>query len=515
MTQTRPVRRLALTLAAGLALLTACTSTPTARPRAVPPSTDQPGTVPSSSAAASPAPSPTRAPVALTWKACGGGFSCSTLPVPLTEAQPDGPTVPLAVVRRRATGERIGSLVVNPGGPGASAVEYLRAAWSGIPAPVRARFDLVAFDPRGVGQSRPVRCETTAQLDAYFHLDPTPDDAAELAAYEKGNAALSKGCADRSGALLPHVSTRVAAGDLDRLRASLGDPKLTYLGYSYGTSIGAQYLDRYPTRVRAMVLDGALDPALTWDALLEGQSRGFDDALDAFLADCQKTRCAFRRAVQGDLGAAYDRLAARVEASALPGEGRRTVGPGEFSLGVGAGLYSRDNGWPAIADALAAAVDGRGGPLLALSDSYLERGRTGYSNVSEANIAVNCLDRPWPRTTAPYTALSRRVAVDSPRFGPAIALSGLACATWPVPPAGTPRRVTAPGMPPVVVIGGLRDPATPYAWSVALAEQLSRGVLLTHDDDGHTVYRVGAPDCITDPVDTYLLTGKAPAPSTC
>ncbi len=307
----------------------------------------------------------------------------------------------------------------------------------------------------------------------------------------------------------------MAAGDLERLRASLGDDRLTYLGYSYGTSIGAQYLDRYPTRVRAMVLDGALDPALTWDRLLEGQSRGFDQALEAFLADCERTRCAFRRAVSGPLGAAYDRLAARVEERSLPGDGARTVGPGEFSLGVGAGLYSRESGWPAIAEALAEAEQGRGGQLLALSDSYLERGSDGYTNVSEANLAVNCLDKPWPDTTAPYLALAERVRAASPRFGPAIALSGLACASWPVAPQGAPRPVTAPGSPPVVVIGTTRDPATPFAWSVALAGQLSKGVLLTYDGDGHTVYRAGAPDCITGPVDTYLLTGRAPVAGRC
>ncbi|MCW2779457.1 MAG: proteinase, partial [Frankiales bacterium] len=465
--------------------------------------------------ASAPSPTPARPPARLVWKDCGDGFSCSTLPVPLVESEPDGKTLDLAVVRRPATGARIGSLVVNPGGPGASAVDYLRAAYGGLPQEVRERFDLVAFDPRGVGRSDPVRCASTAELDRYFALDPTPDDAAELTAYEKGNAALARGCEARSGAVLAHVSTREAAGDLDRLRASLGDPKLTYLGYSYGTSIGAQYLDRYPTRVRAMVLDGALDPALTWDALLEGQSRGFDEALDAYLQDCQETRCPFRRAVAGDLGAAYDRLAAKVERTPLPGSGGRDVGPGEFSLGVGAGLYSRESGWPAISDALVQAEHGSGEQLLALSDSYLERGPEGYTNVSEANLAVNCLDRPWPRDAAPFTALAERVAKDSPRFGPSIALSGLACASWPVPPSGRPRRVTAPGMPPVVVIGTTRDPATPYRWAVALAGQLSHGVLLTHDGDGHTVYRAGAPDCIVDPVDTYLVTGKAPTPARC
>ena len=453
----------------------------------------------------------------LAWTPCDDGFSCATLDVPVDEDDPSQGTVALALTRLPAADpdNRIGSLVVNPGGPGASAVGYLQAAWTQIPAPVRARFDLVAFDPRGVGRTEPVRCGTTAELDRYFALDPSPDDAAELAELERGNRSLVAECARRSGELLPHVGTGDAAADLDRVRAAVGDPKLTYLGYSYGTALGAAYLDRFPKRVRAMVLDGGLDPTLTWDRLLEGQSKGFDRALEAFLADCQRTRCAFRRVVQGDLTAAYDRLAARVEKSPLPGDATREVGPGEMSLGVGAGLYSRANGWPAIADALAAAERGQGAPLLALNDSYLDRGPEGYANANEANLAVNCLDRPWPREREPYLALAERVRKDAPRFGPAIALAGLACSEWPVPPVGRPHPVTGAGAPPVVVIGTTRDPATPFAWSVALADQLASGVLVTHQGDGHTVYRTGAPACVRTPVDAYLLTGRAPSPRTC
>ena len=464
-----------------------------------------------------PAPAPEPPPAPLAWKPCETGFECATLTVPLRPGDPGRGTADLALTRRPATGpgQRIGSLVVNPGGPGASAVDYLQAAYEQIPGPVRARFDLVAFDPRGVGRSTAVRCGTTAELDRYFALDPSPDDPGELEQLEQGNLALVAGCADRAGKLLPHVSTADAAQDLDRVRAAVGDEKLTYLGYSYGTALGAAYLERFPERARALVLDGGIDPTLTWDGLLGGQSRGFDVALEAFLADCQRTGCAYRQAVQGDLGAAFDRLQARVDERPIRGDGTRTVGPGEFSLGVGAGLYSRANGWPAIAAGLAQAERGDGSTLLALSDSYLERTKNGYANTSEANLSVNCIDRPWPRETAPYLALAEKVRADSPRFGPAIALSGMACAEWPVDPVGTPHPIAAEGAPPVVVIGTTRDPATPYAWSVALADQLSSGVLISYEGDGHTVYRQGAPACIRGPVNDYLLTGKAPAPLTC
>jgi len=508
------VRRLtAPVLLAAAALVAGCTSgrgTPAA-PAPAAPATSSPASA-STPASAAPSPSAQR----LRWDACEAGFECATLRVPLEDADPAAGTADLAVTRLRASGPgRRGSLFVNPGGPGASAVDYLQAAYAGLPAALRQHFDLVAFDPRGVGRSTAVHCAGTAQLDRLFALDPSPDDAAELDALARGSADLAAGCQRRSGDLLAHVSTAQAAQDLERLRVAVGDRRLSYLGYSYGTAIGAAYLDAHPRRVRAMVLDGALDPALSWEELLRGQSSGFDEALDALLADCERTGCAFRQAVRGDLGEAYDALARQVDAAPLPAGGGRTAGPGEMQLGVGAGLYDREQGWPAVAQALAAAARGDGSVLLALSDSYLQRSQQGYANISEANTAVNCVDRPWPHDEAAYAALAERVRADSPRFGPAIALSGLSCADWPVPATGTPHEVHGAGAPPVVVLGTTGDPATPYAWSVRLAGELDSGVLLTHVGEGHTVYRAGAPACIVDPVTDYLVSGRAPAPARC
>jgi pimeloyl-ACP methyl ester carboxylesterase len=495
------------------ALLAGCTAaSPDAGPDAAP-DAGPPSARPSPSA--SPPPEPQPVPVPLAWTACEEGFECSALPVPLDRDAPSAGTLDLALLRRPATGERIGSLVLNPGGPGASAVAWLRAAWTSLPEPVRARFDLVAVDPRGVGLSGRVRCVTTPEMDALVALDPDPDDAAELVALQDGNRRFAAGCTARSARVLPHVATEQVARDLDLLRASLGDAGLTYLGYSYGTSIGLQFLRLFPDRVRAVVLDSPVDPSLTWDALLGGQARGFDTALAAFLADCEAVRCAFRRAVQGDLLAAYDALAARVEQRPLPGDGARTVGPGELSLGAGAALYSRRTGWPELAEALAAAVRGDGGRMLALSDAYLDRTEEGYAGTSEANLAVNCLDRPWPRQAQPYLDLADEVRAAAPRFGPAIALSGLACAAWPVAPVGDPGPVRAEGAPPVVVLGTTRDPATPHAWAVAVDRQLASSVLLTVDGDGHTVYRASAPACVREAVDAYLVALQVPEEVTC
>ncbi len=518
MTTRRGVPAVLLTVAA---LLAACSGNGTLAARSTPTGTGATSASPAPTGSAPGSGSPSRPPgppvAALSWHDCDGGFQCATLTTRLDDAHPDKGTVGIAVVRKRASGpgSRIGSLVINPGGPGESAVGFLERDVSGIPAAIRARFDLVAFDPRGVGRTAAVRCGTTGELDRYFAVDPNPDDPSELAGYESANKAFAAGCQRISARVLPEVATSVVADDLDRVRAGIGDPKLTYLGYSYGTAIGAAYLDRYPTHLRAMVLDGALDPTLTWDQLLRGQAGGFDGALAAFLADCQQHSCAFRKAVSGDLGQAFDALARQVDTSAMSTHLGRSLGPAEFTFGVGAGLYSRSTGWPDIATGLANAEQGDGTVLLELSDSYLERDHNGYSNASEANAAVNCLDRPWPHDPAAFTRLADSVRASAPRFGPGIALSGMTCAYWPVAPVGRPHVVRGTGAPAVVVIGGTRDPATPYAWAKGLAGQLDRAVLLTHVGDGHTVYRTGGPSCITGPVDSYLLTAVAPATGSC
>ncbi|HWH30396.1 MAG TPA: alpha/beta hydrolase [Mycobacteriales bacterium] len=516
----RPVPAVALLLAAGV-LAAGCTDGGAAPEDPATAATTAPGT-PSAPPATTPAPpAPAPSPVTLRWQPCDDGFQCATLPVAVDPQERPGVTVELAVTRRPAgdPARRAGSLVVNPGGPGSSAVEYLQRAWQALPRAVRDRFDLVAFDPRGVGRSVPVKCLGTAEMDALVAIDPDPDDDAELRALQEGARRLAGACARTTGWLLPHVSTDAVARDLDALRAALGEAQLTYLGYSYGTSIGLEYLRQFPGRVRAMVLDSPLDPTLSWDRLLEGQAGGFDRALGAFLDHCERAGCAFRAAVprsrHADLGAAYDALAARVDEAPLPADGPRRLGPAEFSLGVGAGLYSRASGWPAVAAGLAAAQRGDGSVLLALSDAYLDRTEDGYTGSSEANLAVNCTDRPWPREPAPYLALAERVRETAPRFGPAIALSGLGCAVWPEQADRAPAAVTAPQAPPVLVLATTRDPATPYAWARALSAQLATDVLISVEGDGHTVYRSSAGRCVRDRVTAYLVDLAVPAPTTC
>ena len=486
---------------------TACSQS--SAPAAAPPSSPSSSTAPAPPTAIAPTPQPE-----LKWTPCEEDFECASLPVPLDADDPSKGTVDLALTRSKAQGgKRIGALLVNPGGPGGSAVSFLQENGEAFfPPRIRAAFDVVAFDPRGVGRSAPVRCASTAELDRYFALDPVPDDPGELSALEAGNQRLISGCQRRSGRILPHVSTVEAADDLERVRLALGEPSLNYVGFSYGTAIGAEYLERYSRHARAMVLDGALDPTLSWDALLEGQSRGFDTAFGNFIEACEQQSCAYRRAVSGPLPQAFDELAARVDRRPLSTGSPRPLGPGEFSIGVARGLYSQQL-WPELAQALVAAERGNGGPLLRLNDAYLERTPQGYANISEANFAVNCIDRPWPREREPYLELAERVRQHSPRFGPAIALSGLACSKWPVPPVGQPGPAPDTDAT-ALVIGTTGDPATPYTWSVALAEQLG-ATLITYEGEGHTVYSAAAPECVQEAVNSYLLTAKLPGPRRC
>ena len=354
------MRRLPLAVPVVLVLLLSAACGEGKEPAAAPSS---PGaSVTATSPPSTPAPSRTSAAPAKDrlskWEDCGRGFDCATLTVLIDQAKPDLGTIGLAVTRHPATGDRIGALVVNPGGPGASAVDFVKDAYSTFPSAIRDRFDLVAFDPRGVGHTSPVRCLSTEQLDAYFHIDPFPDSPAEQSAIDEGNKKLAAGCLAKSGKVLPYASTAIVAQDLERVRIALKEPKLTYLGYSYGTSIGAAYLDRYPTHVRAMVLDGAIDPSLTWDRLLAGQARGFEVALNAFLNDCQRTGCEFRKAVKGNLFEEFDKIAkaCREQAAArrrlphrrpirvLAGCGCRPVQPLERLAGRRAGTGVRVQG---------------------------------------------------------------------------------------------------------------------------------------------------------------------------
>lgn len=421
--------------------------------------------------------------------------------MPVDYTEPAGRTLRVAVIRRPAAGSRHRSLIVNPGGPGASGVDYVRGAANQF-AGVHEHLDLVGFDPRGVGRSRPIRCVTSSQLDAFIHVDPTPDDAREHSEVVQSSRAFADACWQRNHSYLEHVGTKDAARDMDVLRQALGDRKLTYYGASYGTFLGAKYAELFPHRIRAMVLDGAVDPAeATYDDN-RVQAIGFETNLHDFLDNCAGTSSCPLGSTPQSAEQGLDRLSADIDAHPLP-VGDRSLGPGEFFEGLALGLYSTSY-WSSLRQALGDAQNGDGHLLLAFSDALTGRNRDGsYNNLVESNLAINCIDRQSPTTVAAFDQSAGDFARVAPHFGEAIAYGSLPCAFWHVPPVERAHPVHARGAPPIVVIGNTRDPATPYVWAKSLAHQLSSGVLVTYRSDGHTAYEHGNP-CIVGAVNRYL-----------
>lgn len=457
----------------------------------------------------------------LDWRPCESAsgapdFQCARLTVPVDYAEPGGATTYLALTRLPAAdpAARIGSLIVNPGGPGGSGVEYAGYATAVISEAVRARYDVVGFDPRGVASSDPIRCLTDRQTDAYLAADASPDSPQEVTTLIRESQQLADECEQRNRTLLPHVGTQDVARDLDVLRAAVGDTKLFYLGKSYGTFLGAIYAEKFPRRVGRMVLDGALDPRSTSEQVNLGQAGGFEIALGAFLADCLgKQTCP----LTGDTEQARAQLRtflADVDATPLPTGGKRELTQALAVLGIVFALYD-ETFWPQLRSALASGLTGDGAPLLALADAYADRLPSGRyrTNANDVIYAVNCLDRPEPNGPAQIEKSLPKYDAASAIFGEYIAWSSLPCHYWPVPPEMRPRAIHAPGAAPILVVGTTRDPATPYAWAQALASQLDSGVLLTYEGDGHTAYRRGS-TCIDAAVDTYLLRGVPPVDGT-
>lgn len=450
----------------------------------------------------------------LTWKDCSGAV-CASLTVPVDYASPDGRTIDLAVVKvpaKRAS-KRIGALVVNPGGPGGSGVDYARAADFIVGPGVRDAYDVVGFDPRGVGRSAPIDCVTDRQLDTFLGSDPTPDDPAEEKAFAAGSASFAADCGRTAGPLLAHVSTVDAAKDMDVLRSALGEKKLTYLGKSYGTFLGATYADLFPTTVGRMVLDGVVPPDISSAEINLGQAKGFELATRQWAAYCVKEGdCPLGKSVD-QVMAGLRTFLASVDASPLPRTGDDAVPrltEGWASLGIAAAMYDQGS-WRTLIDAMTDAVGGDGTALMQLADKYADRNPGGQyaGNIMEVIYAVNCLDKPESSDLTEREAEAAAAAKAAPTWGRYLAWSSLPCGYWPVKATGTPHKISAKGADPIVVIGTTRDPATPYEWSVRLREQLAKASLITFDGDGHTAYtRSNA--CVDDAVDAYYLEGTLP-----
>ncbi len=502
----RPRRAVALAAAVALAL-SACSGNGDD-------SAQEPDRTPSAASAPAPVPSGLDRYYSqkLSWAGCGGDFQCSKLTVPVDYAAPGGESIQLSLLRLRASGDdRIGSLVINPGGPGGSGIDYARAARAVISDAVRERYDVVGFDPRGVGTSAPLRCLSDAQTDELVAADPTPDDAAEVASTVTLFQQLAARCKAGGGALLAHVGTTDAARDMDVLRAALGDAKLHYLGKSYGTFLGATYAGLFPKNVGRLVLDGALDPALPSEQINLGQAQGFEQATRAFVADCAESRdCPLGTTVDGGMRELRDFLR-QLDAEPLPtGDPKRPLTEGLGALGVAVALYD-ETSWPVLQGALEQALGGDGAEMLRLADVYTGRGGNGSyaSNQNTVIYAVNCLDRPEKGGLAEVQRTVSEFEAKAPTWGAFLAWSELPCDYWPASGTSSAGAISAAGSAPIVVVGTTRDPATPYQWAVNLSDELEQGHLITYEGDGHTAYLRGS-RCVDKAVDAYLLRGTVP-----
>lgn len=457
---------------------------------------------------------PQSAPM-LQWLPCPGhdGVECAQLPVLIDPAAPELGRISLALARRPATdpSARIGSLVIEPGGPGLSGVEEVHAGNALSTPEVAARYDIVGFDPRGVGRSSPLWCFTGDQMDAYadelssvsWEFDPL---APTSTAFAQTAASFGRGCANDNPQLLRHIGTRDAAGDLDQIRAALGEEKLTYLGWSYGTKLGAIYADMFTDRVGRIVLDSAINPALSISEFNHGQSQGLETALRRFFDFCAT--------VEGcPLPPGQDAATRSLKAFLLTLPVNRvtpeTLTRADAMSALTTAMYNPDEYFPQLAPALAAGMAGDGAALREIGGNYGEQSPDEPSNFLNALYAINCFDSTPTPDVVGTAALAAAWNQEAPIFGAPNAWGGLRCNTFPEYSRTGPQPVSAPGAPPILIISALRDAATPTEWSRQLADQLTSSVLIEVDHDVHAVYPGGSA-CVAAAVDQYLLTGAAP-----
>nr|WP_246422495.1 alpha/beta hydrolase [Nocardiopsis mwathae] len=455
------------------------------------------------------------------WRAA---LECGSLTVPVDYADPEGRSLKMRVIRKPAEGtadDRVGSLIVNPGGPGVSGVEHMDSPAFGDG--IRSRFDIVSFDPRGVGKSRAIMCGDPEALygaqDAIHGTDPAELSEAELGELEKAAKAYADACAEDVGEdFLGSVGTVDVVNDVEVLRDALGDDALTYVGFSYGTYIGALYAETYPDNVRALVLDGAVETTRSNADIAVDQAKGFQTAWESFVEDCIATGdyCPFSStdAAENEL----ERILGKIEDGGYEVAGMQATRSAMLNL-ISQMLYSEDN-WEGLRYTLdaadygdtqvaqdnldAIAEDMFGGEEFTAGDD-----EDGTVDTEAALVAINCVDRTDPTDIEAYRKAAEKAAEASPLFGADVVWAQLPCAYW-AADAPAPTEFSAEDAPPIVVVGTRNDPATPYAWAEELSEQLASATLVTYEGDGHTVYGYNKSACIDDPLDAYLIDTSVP-----
>jgi pimeloyl-ACP methyl ester carboxylesterase len=456
----------------------------------------------------------------LTWRTVGERLDATSIEVPLDWSKPTGKTIKIAMSRHRATGQRIGSLLINPGGPGGSGYDFVEQSADYIVTPsVLARYDVIGFDPRGVGRSTPVVCYT----------DPKKQDQLLYGTYDQpyGSAGWAKqldqrekdwvaACQKNTGDLLGHLDAASVARDMDVIRAVLGDTEMHYLGYSYGTYLGTMYAQLFPQKVGRMVLDGAIDPQVDQLDALATQMAGFDSALKAYLTDClAKKSCPFSGTPDQAMTQVRTVLDT-VDAQKLVASDGRKLDSATLGTGISETLYSEQS-WPDLTQMFTSLRKGDADPVFQQADAYNGRTDSGHydGNGNEIYTAVTCDETTIGTDGVDVFGDLAKLDAAAPILGKYFAYDDTAvleaaCDNWPVKPAKLPTTFDAPGAKPIVVIGTTNDPATPYQQSVSLSKQLSSGFLITHHGEGHTVYAQGD-KCVDDTVDAYLIDGNLPA----
>lgn len=442
----------------------------------------------------------------LKWSSCYDSFQCTTLKVPVSYEEITQKFFTLQVIRHRASDQRnrIGSMIVNPGGPGGSGFDYAYNADSIVSASLLAKYDIVGFDPRGVNGSEPIRCLSDNEEDTFLSQDGKATNPTQVTELIKISKNFANKCALAAGSKLGHYSTLETAKDMELLRLALGEKKLDYLGKSYGTYLGTLYAALYPQSVGRMVLDGAIDPNISLAEQNRKQAIGFDLALKDFVASQNEF------SING-----IQKLIDRSDLKPLITTQNRKLTQALLITALAASLYDNKDGWPTLAKALSQAIGGANPQeLLNIADDYNRRDGFGkfIDNQNDISIMITCVDWSVNESLSTMSKDAITYAKSAPVFGPFLAFAGLPCKYWKAPPQIPKMNLTKIKTPPILIIGVTKDPATPYEWSQGLKKAMPNSVLLTYDGEGHTGHGRGS-SCIDEKVDSYFLTGKLPAPA--
>jgi pimeloyl-ACP methyl ester carboxylesterase len=452
----------------------------------------------------------------LVWTSCGNNLQCTDAKAPLNWSKPSDGSIKLALIRQPATdGHPLGSLLVNPGGPGASGFDFIRDSIDyATDAKLQASYDIVGFDPRGVNDSTAVHCyKDPKTLDNYIYSIPAGTMGSDkwVSELEQESKQFGQDCAKYTGALLGHIGTVDAAKDLDLLRAALGDKKLNYFGYSYGTLLGQTYANMYPKNTGRIVLDGVVDPTLTPYELDSQQAEGFEQDLRQFLEKCPQLKgCPFGTNVNKSM-TQIESLLNSLAKSPIRNKDGRELGSETMSIAIIYPLYNVAS-WPELVTLFNSVFSGDASVAFQLADGYYGRNSNGtyQDNSTEAFDAINCLDYPSDTKLTDMRAEAAEIDKLAPVFGPEMAYGATTCYDWPYAPTRTAAPLPADGSGPILVVGTTGDPATPYEWAEHVASILQNGHLVTYHGEGHTAYNKSNA-CVNNAVDNYFVHGTVPS----